>query len=97
MNLRLRMITPGEPYAPTFREPIPGDGSSACYAEREVFFDEKFIRSRLYRREGLSPGDKIPGPAIITEYTSATVLPPNCYAEVDGFGNLVITVPEENA
>ena len=97
VNLRLRMITPGEPYAPTFREPIPGDGSSACYAEREVFFDEKFIRSRLYRREGLSPGDKIPGPAIITEYTSATVLPPNCYAEVDGFGNLVITVPEENA
>src|SRR5580698_1981151 len=67
VNLRLRMITPGEPYVPAYREPIPGDGSSACYAEREVFFDEKFIRSRLYRREGLAPGDKIQGPAIITE------------------------------
>ena len=97
VNLRLRMITPGEPYAPAYRDPISGDGSSACYAEREVFFDEKFIRSRFYEREGLAPGDKIPGPAIITEYTSATVLPPNCYAEVDGFGNLVITVPEENS
>jgi N-methylhydantoinase A len=91
------MIRPGEPYTLAYRDPIPGDGSSACYAEREVFFDEKFTRSRLYRREGLAHGDKIPGPAIITEYTSATVLPPHCYAEVDGFGNLIITVPEENA
>jgi N-methylhydantoinase A len=97
VNLRLRMITPGEPYTPAYREPIPGDGRSACYAEREVFFDEKFMGSCLYRREGLAPGDKILGPAIITEYTSATVLPPNCFAEVDGFGNLVITVSEENA
>jgi hypothetical protein len=30
---------------------------------------------------------------MITEYTSATVLPPGCIAQVDGFGNLVISIP----
>jgi N-methylhydantoinase A len=53
--------------------------------------------TRHYRREGLVPGDLIDGPAMITEYTSATVLPPACRAQVDGFGNLVIAVPEERA
>jgi hypothetical protein len=34
----------------------------------------------------------IRGPAMITEYTAATVLPPDGAAEVDGFGNLVISI-----
>jgi hypothetical protein len=32
---------------------------------------------------------------MITEYTSATVLPPGATANVDGFGNLVISVSQE--
>jgi hypothetical protein len=32
---------------------------------------------------------------MITEYTSATVLPPGCNAEVDGFENLIMTIGEE--
>jgi N-methylhydantoinase A len=95
VNVRLRMIAAGEPYAPAEREAVSGDGGAACYAEREVFFDGRFVRSRLYRRDALVPGDAIHGPAMITEYTSATVLPPGCSAQVDGFGNLVIAVAEE--
>ena len=41
-----------------------------------------------------APGDNIHGPAMITEYTSATVLPPGCHAQVDGYLNLVISVAE---
>jgi len=93
VNLRLRMVTAGEPWSPAYQEPVPGDGSAACYAERPIFFDGEFVPSRLYRREALAPGDAIPGPAMITEYTSATLLPPGCRAQVDGFRNLVITVP----
>jgi N-methylhydantoinase A len=52
------------------------------------------LPSRFYRRERLRPGDAIAGPAMITEYTSATVLPPDCRAVVDGFENLVITIGE---
>jgi N-methylhydantoinase A len=43
----------------------------------------------------LVPGDALHGPAMITEYTSATALPPRCRAEVDDLGNLVIDVAEE--
>jgi N-methylhydantoinase A len=53
------------------------------------------MRAKLYRRKLLTPGDIISGPAMIVEYTSATVLPPGCVASIDGFSNLVITIPEE--
>jgi N-methylhydantoinase A len=95
VNLRLRMVAAGEPYAPPRLEPVPGDGGAACYAEREVFFDGSFLNSRFYRRDGLRPGDVLRGPAMITEYTAATVLPPGSSARVDAFGNLVITLAGE--
>jgi N-methylhydantoinase A len=94
VNLRLRMIATAEPYSPTYRKPIPGDGAAACYAERPVHFAGKWISSRHYRRQSLIPGDAIHGPAMITEYTSATALPPDSCARVDGFGNLIISVEE---
>jgi N-methylhydantoinase A len=97
VNLRLRMTATPEPYAPVRNEVLPGDGSAACYAERNIFFDGDFLRSRLYHREQLRPGDVIHGPAMITEYTSATVLPPGCRASVDAFENLVIAAGEERS
>ena len=97
VNLRLRMIAPGEAYQPQETDLIRGDGSQACYAERSIFFDGRFQQSKLYNRESLAPGDVIHGPALITEYTSATALPPRCYAQVDGYDNLVITITEEAA
>jgi N-methylhydantoinase A len=92
VNLRLRMVAAAEPWVPMRREVVPGDGSAACYAERPIFFDGAFLPSRLYHRERLNPGDAIRGPAMITEYTSATVLPPACVATVDAFDNLVIAI-----
>ena len=97
VNLRLRMTAEGEPYLPTRRELVPGDGSAACYAERDVYFDGHFLQSRFYHRDQLQPGDVLHGPAMVTEYTAATVLPPGCSAQVDGFGNLVISVGEVRA
>jgi N-methylhydantoinase A len=94
VNLRLRMVAAAEPYVPARQELVPGDGAAACYAERPIYFDGAFLPSRFYRRERLRPGDAIAGPAMITEYTSATVLPPDCRAVVDGFENLVITIGE---
>jgi N-methylhydantoinase A len=95
VNIRLRMISPGQRSMPARQAPISGDGSAACYAERDVFFDGDFVRSRFYSRDALVPGDAVHGPAMITEYTSATALPPRCRAEVDDLGNLVIDVAEE--
>jgi N-methylhydantoinase A len=97
VNLRLRMIAAGDPYSPAHWESVLGDGNAACYAVRDVYFDGKFVSSRLYRRMQLKLGDRIQGPAMITEYTSATVVPPDCCAQVDGLGNLLITFNEEIA
>jgi N-methylhydantoinase A len=95
VNLRLRMTAEGEPYVPRRHELVAGDGSAAFYAEREVFFERRFRPTRFYQREKLTPGDRIAGPAMITEYTAATLLPPGASALVDGFGNLVIDVGGE--
>lgn len=95
VNLRLRLTAAAEPHAPVRGEVVPGDGSAVCYAERSIFFDREFMTARLYHREQLHPGDAIDGPAMITEYSSATVLPPGCRAVVDAFSNLVIAVGEK--
>jgi N-methylhydantoinase A len=95
VNVHLRMIAAGERYIPAQRVPVGGDGGAACYAEHDVFFDGSFVRSRFYRRDALAPGDAMHGPAMITEYTSATALPPQCRAEVDCLGNLLIDIVEE--
>jgi N-methylhydantoinase A len=95
VNLRLRMVAAGEEYVPARRELVAGNGGAACYAERGVFFEGVERATRFYRREGLVPGDAISGPAMITEYTSATLLPPGSSAEIDGYGNIVIAVGNE--
>jgi len=95
VNLRLRMTAAAEPYAPARRGSVLSDGSSASYAERPVFFDGRFLSTRFYRREKLVAGDAFHGPAMITEYTAATVVPPGCTAEVDGFENLILSIGEE--
>ena len=92
VNVRLRMVAAGEPFTPERRELGSGEGSGALAGEREIYFDAGFVPARLYSREGLKPGERILGPAMITEYTAATVLPPGASALVDGFGNLVISV-----
>ncbi len=97
VNLRLRMIAASEPYEPERRELVAGDGSAGCYAEREVYFEGGVRPTRFYRRELLAPGDAIAGPAMVTEYTAATLVLPGCTARVDGLGNLVIDVGEVSA
>ena len=45
----------------------------------------------LYDRAGLSPGDTVTGPALIIDPTATTVVEPGWRAEVDDFGNLILT------
>jgi N-methylhydantoinase A len=93
VNLRLRMTAAAEPYMPPCQEPS-SKRDAAADSEADIYFDGKFVRTRLYRREQISPGMVVHGPATITEYTSATALPPGWLAEGDRFGNIVITSSE---
>jgi N-methylhydantoinase A len=58
---------------------------------RRVFFKEiGFADTPIYRREGLSIGDALDGPAIIEQVDSTTVVPPGAALRFDEGGNLVI-------
>jgi N-methylhydantoinase A len=60
-------------------------------AEREVyFFGEGFLPTPVYRREQLRAGIRLPGPVVIEEVISTTIIPPGWEVTVDETGNLLI-------
>ena len=92
VNVRVRVRIPAEPYTPEHEEVSEGNGAAAFLEERAVWFNGEWRPTRVYERDRLRAGDSFKGPALITEYTSATVVPPGCRVEVDSLGNLVIEV-----
>jgi len=48
--------------------------------------------TRYYDRAALTAGNRLEGPAIVSQYDSTTVIPPGVGARVDGSGNIVIEV-----
>ncbi|MGH6944010.1 MAG: hydantoinase/oxoprolinase family protein, partial [Geminicoccaceae bacterium] len=59
-------------------------------ATRAVGFAEGRHEVPVFRREQLAAGHEIPGPALIEEAASVTVLNPGQHLHVDDFGHLVI-------
>jgi N-methylhydantoinase A len=50
------------------------------------------VPSLIIDREKLQGGNVIEGPAIVTEYSSTTVIPPWGRAKVDKYANLVLQI-----
>jgi N-methylhydantoinase A len=92
VNIRVRIAAPAETFDPPRQEIVEGDGTSALVGTRTVYFDGAPHATRLYERDHLHAGDTFAGPAIISEYSSATILPPGDVLRVDAFKNLVIEV-----
>ena len=57
-----------------------------------VLFNGKKLETKIYSRDNLHPGKKYSGPAIITEYSATTVIPPGKRFHLDLPGNLIITI-----
>ena len=90
VNLRLTAI--GETGKPPI-QPIPltnADASKACISQTPVIFENESLPTDFYRREMLRPGNRFVGPAIVTEFSATTVIPPNFSAVVDAYQNLVL-------
>ena len=93
----LRCAVSGVLSKPAF-ERITADGAAhsegAFTGERPVYFADAadFIGSPTYRRDRLTAGNQIDGPALIEEHASTTVLHPGDRLTVDPFGNLAIDV-----
>ncbi|MGB2814922.1 MAG: hydantoinase/oxoprolinase family protein [Dehalococcoidales bacterium] len=69
---------------------------AALRTRRQVYFSETggFVECPTYDRYGLTCGNVIKGPAIVADKDATTVIHPGYQAEVDRYGNLILT-PED--
>jgi N-methylhydantoinase A len=61
---------------------------------QQVLFDpaqERYLDAPVYYRDQMQPGDRISGPALITEDQTTTVVTSNYDAAVDVHGHIVLT------
>jgi len=66
------------------------DPSAAKLAEQAIYADGADHVAAVYDRGKLLTGNRIPGPAIVTEMDSTTLILPDHVGEVDRFGNILI-------
>jgi N-methylhydantoinase A len=77
------------PSATPLPVPAPGEGVRE-HAAIEVVFDGLPHVTSVYHREDFRPGDRIDGPAIVTQLDTTTLIEPGWRATADGQGNLLL-------
>lgn len=79
-------------------ERIPAGGATppatAFRGHRPVYFAESggFVDTPTFDRAHLRAGNEVPGPALVEEHASTTVVHPGDTLRVDEFGNLIIAI-----
>src|SRR5262245_1591571 len=59
---------------------------------RDAFWGETWVPTPVYDGTVLGPGARVEGPALIEEPFTVVVIPPDASAELDAYGNYVISV-----
>ncbi len=92
--VNLRAVALGEaPSLPAAELPTgDGDPSGAKIRDHTLWMDGREQAAVIYDRAKLRQGDKIPGPAIVTEMDSTTLIESGCVATVDAVGNILINL-----
>ncbi|MDB5408179.1 MAG: agaF, partial [Rhodospirillales bacterium] len=68
------------------------DPSRAISGRRPVCFDGiEWLETPVYSRLALRSGDRFTGPAIVEQADTTTVIIPGQQAELDRYGNLILT------
>jgi N-methylhydantoinase A len=93
LRLRARLRTPqqSQPESRVARPRTGGKSPRTAPAERvPVFFHDQAVTTPVFERGDLVPGRFMRGPAVITEYSATTVIPPGKRFWVDASANLLI-------
>ncbi|PKB14581.1 N-methylhydantoinase A [Novosphingobium kunmingense] len=92
--VNLRAVALGKPLDLPAAQLPRGDGnpSAAKVRDHEVWMDGAMRPAVIYDRAQLRHGDKIVGPAIVTEMDSTTLIETGCIATVDAVGNILINL-----
>jgi len=88
VNVRSSFV--GRVEKPQFKKSPKHRGKPVAVDKQPVWIDHKRMRTSIYDRSMLGPSHVIKGPAIIGEYSSTTLVPPDFRCVVDGYLNLVL-------
>jgi N-methylhydantoinase A len=95
----LKLIGIGKITKPALEQIPQGDETppaTAKLTERDVYIGNgKYMPFSIYQRDKLLAGNIIPGPAIIEEITSTTIVERAQVCQVDEYGNLIIFLNKE--
>jgi N-methylhydantoinase A len=90
----LRLVAVGEVASPDLPELASGNEAptaSSQHTPRAVWFGGRCAPWPVYDRAEFRAANRIPGPAVIEEAVSTTLVLPNQDAVVDAYGNLILT------
>jgi len=92
--VNLRAVALGTALELPAAEPPQGTGDpvAAKIRDHELWIDGRMHPAVIYDRAKLCKGDVIPGPAIVTEMDSTTLIELGCVGTVDAIGNILITL-----
>ena len=92
LRISARAATAKSSYAEMGRQ-LMREGASAVQSSRNAYFgpDAGWQSARVLRRADLRAG-ALTGPAIIEELDTTIVIPPQCTATLDDFGNVIIAL-----
>jgi N-methylhydantoinase A len=90
VNIRARLTgrTP-KPALPNFKAGGPS-AAPALVSKSRVLFHGRREMTHIYDRAKLRAGYRIPGPAIVTEYSATSLIPADWACRVDRNGNLIL-------
>jgi len=90
VNIRARFT--GRTPKPTLPRLSPGgpNPAAALVSKSTVLFHGRQRLTPIYDRSRLRAGNRISGPAIVTEYSATTLIPPDWSGRVDRIGNLIL-------
>jgi N-methylhydantoinase A len=92
VNVRVRMVAGSSSIERPRRHGSGDDFRQAVLKEKPVMFAGEWLETPVLDRDRLEPGSRVPGPAIIHEYSATTLVWPGTRAWVDSHANLVIEV-----
>lgn len=92
VNLRLRAFGRPEHQLPSAQAKAAERPAAEVFlGQTQTIFDGHTHKTAVIERAKLQHGNRFSGPAIITEYSSTIVLPPDWCCRVDPFGHLLLS------
>jgi N-methylhydantoinase A len=91
VNVRIRVVGPSGTSYRSASEPEQGEEAGAAQVDTiAMYSDGQWRQAPVYDRQRLHAGNRLTGPALITEYSATTVVPADFTARVDQQHNLVL-------